>query len=116
MELYNNPASEFVAGFIGSPKMNFVSGPYAERMGASRIGIRPEHFEVGDGENAWEGEVSLVERLGHDTVLYVRVPEAGSLTVSLSGQHPQSVGDRVRLMPRPDHLHRFDAEGRPMAR
>jgi len=116
MELYNDPASEFVAGFIGSPKMNFVSGTYAEALGASTIGIRPEHFEVGDGTDAWEGEVALVERLGHDTVLYVRVPEAGSLTVSLNGQHPQSVGDRVRLTPRTEHLHRFDAQGRPMSR
>ena len=47
MELYNNPASAFVAGFIGSPKMNFISGKAAEDLGGETVGIRPEHFEVG---------------------------------------------------------------------
>lgn len=114
MDLYNNPASEFVAGFIGSPKMNFVRGRYASALGAQTVGIRPEHFDLGGGENAWEGEVALVERLGHDTVLYVRVADAGPLTISLSGQHNQQVGDRLYLTPKPEHVHRFNAEGRPV--
>lgn len=114
MDLYNKPASEFVAGFIGSPKMNFIKGQFAIRWGAETLGIRPEHLDIVNDEQAWEGEVTLVERLGHDTVLYVRVPDAGSLTVSLSGQHPQRVGDRIRITPSEEHLHRFDASGRPM--
>src|SRR5471030_1529083 len=51
LELYERPANLFVAGFIGSPKMNFVSGEAASQHGADTIGIRPEHLRVGkDGE------------------------------------------------------------------
>lgn len=115
MELYNTPASEFVAGFIGSPKMNFIKGHHAEAMGAATIGVRPEHFELGKGDISWEGKVTLVERLGHDTILYVRVPDVGLLTISLSGQHEQQVGDSVSLRPNPQFMHRFDANGRPIS-
>ncbi|MDJ1016036.1 MAG: ABC transporter ATP-binding protein [Paracoccaceae bacterium] len=115
MELYNKPASEFVAGFIGSPKMNFVKGRFADAVGAATLGVRPEHFVVGAGDDAWEGKVTLVERLGHDTILYVNVPEAGVLTVSLSGQHDQTVGDTVHLKPKMEFIHKFTNEGRPIA-
>ena len=116
MDLYNHPASEFVAGFIGSPKMNFIKGPLAEAAGAETVGIRPEHCLVDDAEGAWTGVVTLVERLGHDTILYVRVPQAGVLTVSLDGQHEQQIGDTIHLTPNAKYLHRFDARGLPMAR
>ncbi|MEX3014232.1 ABC transporter ATP-binding protein [Gymnodinialimonas hymeniacidonis] len=115
MDLYNNPASEFVAGFIGSPKMNFIKGPIAQAAGATTLGVRPEHFELGEGEGALQGTVTLVERLGHDTILYVRVPDIGVLTISLSGQHTQQVGERVSLRPNPQFMHKFDAEGRPIS-
>lgn len=114
MELYNNSATKFVAGFIGSPKMNFVQGKFAESLGAETIGIRPEHFALSNADSGWSGKVTLVERLGHDTILYVRVPEAGLLTVSLDGQHGQSVGDTVHLAPATEFMHRFDKAGRPL--
>ncbi|WP_305984280.1 ABC transporter ATP-binding protein [Roseibium sp. MMSF_3544] len=115
MELYNNPATEFVAGFIGSPKMNFVKGKYADFIGAATLGVRPEHFAVGQSDEAWQGTVTLVERLGHDTILYVKVPEAGMLTVSLNGQHDQNVGDTIFLRPLQEFIHKFNNEGRPIA-
>ncbi len=114
MDLYNNPATEFVAGFIGSPKMNFVKGRYADAVGAATLGVRPEHFEIGQGDNTWEGKVTLVERLGHDTILYIRVPDAGVVTVSLDGQHNQQVGDTVHLRPKPEFIHKFNEQGRPI--
>ena len=57
LELYRNPANKFVAGFIGSPKMNFIEGPEAAKHNAHTIGIRPEHIAVGEGP--WEGTVGL---------------------------------------------------------
>ncbi|MDW3225373.1 MAG: ABC transporter ATP-binding protein [Paracoccaceae bacterium] len=113
MDLYNHPASEFVAGFIGSPKMNFIKGAFAQTAGAATIGIRPEHFNVDANSGEWSGQVTLVERLGHDTILYVRVPEAGLLTITLSGQHAQQVGDKIHMTPMPEFMHKFDAQGRP---
>ena len=115
MDLYNRPATEFVAGFIGSPKMNFVKGRFADAIGAATLGVRPEHFLVGQGDDTWEGKVTLVERLGHDTILYVKVPDAGVLTVSLDGQHDQNVGDTVHLRPKAEFIHKFNGEGRPIA-
>ncbi|WP_299482635.1 ATP-binding cassette domain-containing protein [uncultured Roseibium sp.] len=115
MELYNHPATEFVAGFIGSPKMNFVKGRFADRVGATTLGVRPEHFVVGKADDSWEGIVTLVERLGHDTILYVKVPDAGVLTVSLNGQHDQNVGDTIYLRPVQDFIHKFNDAGRPIA-
>ena len=114
MDLYNHPESEFVAGFIGSPKMNFVKGRYAEAVGATTLGVRPEHFAIGQGDDTWEGRVTLVERLGHDTILYVNVRDAGALTVSLDGQHGHQVGDTVHLRPQLEFIHRFNEIGKPI--
>ena len=94
--------------------MNFVKGRYADAVGAATLGIRPEHISVGEGDDTWSGQVTLVERLGHDTILYVRVPDAGILTVSLNGQHNQKVGDTVHLRPHPEFIHKFNGEGRPI--
>ncbi|WP_306142869.1 ABC transporter ATP-binding protein [Roseibium sp. MMSF_3412] len=115
MELYNHPATEFVAGFIGSPKMNFVKGRFADTVGATTLGVRPEHFAVGKADDSWQGTVTLVERLGHDTILYVKVPDAGVLTVSLNGQHDQNVGDTIYLRPLQEFIHKFNDAGRPIA-
>jgi multiple sugar transport system ATP-binding protein len=113
MELYNRPASLFVAGFIGSPKMNLLTGPLATRHGAATVGIRPEHLVVSDGEGV-EGTIRLVEQLGSDTFAYVDVAGEGSLTVRLVGQHALAAGKPIRLAPAPGQVHRFDADGRPM--
>ena len=57
VELYERPRSLFVAGFIGSPKMNFLTGKFAEPYGACTIGVRSEHIQIGPGEGAWMGKV-----------------------------------------------------------
>ncbi|MBL9057483.1 MAG: ABC transporter ATP-binding protein, partial [Rhodobacteraceae bacterium] len=57
LDLYRAPANLFVAGFIGSPKMNFITGAEAAKHGATTIGIRPEHVMIGDGP--WQGTVGL---------------------------------------------------------
>jgi multiple sugar transport system ATP-binding protein len=115
LELYERPANLFVAGFIGSPKMNFVSGVPADQHGAATIGIRPEHLRIaradeGGGEG-WPGTVSVAEHLGSDTFLYVDAGALGLLTVRGIGEIHLKGGDRVRLSPDPARLHRFDKDG-----
>jgi multiple sugar transport system ATP-binding protein len=115
LELYERPANLFVAGFIGSPKMNFVAGPPASQHGAATIGIRPEHLRIapaaeGAGEG-WPGTVSVAEHLGSDTFLYVDAGALGLLTVRGIGEIHLRGGDRVRLSPDPARLHRFDKDG-----
>ncbi len=58
IDLYNRPDNLFVAGFIGSPKMNFLIGRLAEEAGAATLGIRPEHLRV-DPEGPWSGTVRM---------------------------------------------------------
>jgi multiple sugar transport system ATP-binding protein len=110
IELYNKPANKFVAGFIGSPTMNFIDGALAARLNATTIGVRPEHLAVGK-EGAWTGTVSHAEHLGADTILYVEVPEIGLLTARILGDINHDVGDRVGLTPQEGKVYRFDADG-----
>src|SRR6202007_3363817 len=74
LELYEKPSNLFVAGFIGSPRMNFISGKAASPYGAATMGIRPEHLKASRDGEGWVGTVSVAEHLGSDTYLYVDVP------------------------------------------
>ncbi|SMF65688.1 sorbitol ABC transporter ATP-binding protein /mannitol ABC transporter ATP-binding protein [Tistlia consotensis] len=112
LELYNRPANVFVAGFIGSPKMNLLEGAAAERHGAATIGIRPEHLEVSTGAGGeWSGVVGVVEHLGSDTFLHVQVEGLGPVTARVGGELDIRHGSRVWLTPPPERLHRFGADG-----
>ncbi|SDK06883.1 ABC transporter ATP-binding protein [Aliiruegeria lutimaris] len=86
MELYNNPANQFVAGFLGAPSMNFLP---AERLGGAAgltIGIRPEHILL-DGAGRASGKVTHVEKLGGDTNVLVDLGDGCVVTVRLFRQH-----------------------------
>jgi len=116
LELYNRPANLFVAGFIGSPRMNFIGQPVAQRHGAETIGIRPEHLRASRDGEGWQGQVSVAEHLGSDTFLHVDVPELSTtLTARSVGELGLSMGDRVHLAPDPQRIHRFDRDGRAIA-
>ena len=112
LELYRAPRNLFVAGFIGSPKMNFIGGAEAARHGADTIGIRPEHIEVSEGQGPWSGVVGVSEHLGSDTFFHVHNTElAETITVRAGGEVGFRHGDRVHLTPRADVIHKFDSEG-----
>ncbi len=115
IELYNHPANLFVAGFIGSPKMNLIAGTEAENRGATTIGIRPEHIAVSRDQpatgDAWTGTIGHAEHLGSDTYLYVDVPAIGQITVRLAGQYAHDVGETVHLTPEARLMHRFGQDG-----
>jgi multiple sugar transport system ATP-binding protein len=111
LELYRSPRNLFVAGFIGSPKMNLIEGNAAQQHGASTIGIRPEHIDVVEA-GPWQGTVGVAEHLGSDTFLHVHGTElAETVTVRATGEIGLRHGDTVHLAPREDQLHRFDGEG-----
>ena len=114
LELYERPANLFVAGFIGSPRMNLIGHEVAERYGAATIGIRPEHIRVGRDGEGWEGTVRAAEHLGSDTFFYIDSPTIGSITARYIGELGFRAGDNVRLQPDPAHIHRFDQEGKAL--
>ncbi len=112
MELYSAPRNRFVAGFIGSPKMNFVDGERAAEHGAHGIGIRPEHLSISTADGDWQGTVGVAEHLGSDTYLYVHLTDGrDTLTVRADGEFDAHHGDTVYLTPNLAKLHRFDAAG-----
>ncbi|QBF32507.1 ABC transporter ATP-binding protein [Thalassococcus sp. S3] len=112
LELYRAPRNQFVAGFIGSPTMNFIAGPEADKRKAHIIGIRPEHIGVSEQEGPWSGVVSVSEHLGSDTYFHVaQTGLADTITVRADGEVGFRHGDRIHLSPREDMIHRFDTEG-----
>ncbi|MEM5582688.1 MULTISPECIES: ABC transporter ATP-binding protein [unclassified Roseibium] len=109
LDLYHAPRNKFVAGFIGSPKMNFLMGTYAADYGATTIGVRPEHLTVSSSGGKWSGKVGVSEHLGSDTFLYVDVDGLDEpMTVRSSGEVNFRHGDTVHLTPDPEKIHRFD--------
>jgi multiple sugar transport system ATP-binding protein len=112
LDLYRAPRNRFVAGFIGSPRMNFIEGAEAAKHGAHAIGIRPEHIGVSTTEGTWRGTVGVSEHLGSDTFLHVHgTGLAETLTVRAGGEVTLHHGDAVFLTPDMTKLHRFDAKG-----
>ena len=96
MELYNNPANRFVAGFLGSPAMNFLQKAPLDIPAGGTLGIRPEHLRPTDGGRI-TGTVTHVERLGGDTNLLVATDQQETLTVRMFGQDSTGVGEAVAL-------------------
>jgi multiple sugar transport system ATP-binding protein len=114
MDLYRRPANLFVAGFIGSPKMNFMTGAPAARYGAATIGVRPEHIRLAKDGGEWKGRVGVAEHLGSDTFLHVHVDGGGLTTVRTDGERQVDHGDDVWLSPDPDRIYRFDQGGQAL--
>jgi multiple sugar transport system ATP-binding protein len=114
LELYERPANLFVAGFIGSPKMNFVSGEAATRHGAATIGVRPEHLKIARDGEGWPGTIMVAEHLGSDTFLYVDAGPIGTLTARHVGELNLSASDHVMLSAAPSRIHRFDGSGKSL--
>ncbi|RUT28268.1 sn-glycerol-3-phosphate ABC transporter ATP-binding protein UgpC [Arsenicitalea aurantiaca] len=136
LALYNTPQNRFVAGFIGSPRMNFMrlgapgqGGRYAVAGGSvlvpqglaatpAEIGVRPEHLELVplDRPHALEGVVTMTEHLGSDTYAYVTLEGSEDmLVVRLSGENAVRRNARTGVAFDPEMAHVFGADGRTLA-
>jgi multiple sugar transport system ATP-binding protein len=111
MELYKTPANKFVAGFIGSPKMNFLEGAAADKYSAATIGVRPEHLRISRESGDWPGRVGVAEHLGSDTFFHIHVDGAELQTVRTEGDKDFAPGDQIWLSPDPSRIYRFDRTG-----
>ncbi len=112
MELYNQPANVFVAGFIGSPKMNFIDAGVFGRKDVATIAVRPEHIGLDDGPGDLQGTVSHVEHLGADTNVYLDCGKAGQLVVRLFGESHFDIGGALNAHFDPAKVYGFDGEGK----
>lgn len=116
MELYNRPANLFVAGFIGSPQMNFIDAGRLGETGYKTLGIRPEHLVLSRDSGTWSGKVVHVEHLGADTIVYLESETIGLLTVRLFGEHAYAPDDIVHASPSGGGAtHRFGEDGNIVA-
>jgi len=126
LELYDRPGNRFVAGFIGSPAMNFLparadetgisfssgvdfSLPSRAGVEAGRevvVGIRPEHLEI--AADGFEAEVVVIEPTGSETQLFARVG-GQEIAAVFRERHAFAPGQRIRLRPRADCVHLFDS-------
>ena len=137
LELYHNPANQFVAGFLGSPKMNFldvevkeaangrvtVASPALEPVSIPHavgsfapghravLGVRPQflHPGVAADRGHLHGRVNLVERLGTETVLNMELTSGGRIVVSLEGDRPFDLGAEMLVGFEPERAHLFAA-------
>ena len=127
LELYERPATVFVAGFIGSPAMNLVParlgsngisigdvvmplcGANGEPGRPVTVGLRPENLEIAD-DGPLRLQVELLERLGADTIVHGRLDGDIRLVARAPGAVVLSLGETLRLAVRPEHIHLFDSE------
>jgi ABC-type sugar transport system ATPase subunit len=136
LELYNTPANRFVAGFIGSPKMNFFDGRVGEagaagiaidvpglaplRFGGNggalqagdrvTVGVRPEHLSLGGGGDVnVTAQVALIEQLGDETFIYATLPAGDTLVVRAPGQNAVQANQSLSIGLSLDACHVFDA-------
>jgi len=136
LELYNHPKNRFVAGFIGSPKMNFLAAKVESadgagaklRAGGSQIvvnrqvgagdavtfGVRPEHIGIneGSGVELAKVKVDLVEQLGGQTMVYTTTSDGQALTIAVDGQRPVELGSTLTAYVDPARYHVFGQDGR----
>ncbi len=138
LDLYNKPANKFVAGFIGAPSMNFISGKIvavdsngtgvnilgedtmtmarvAENAAAGdaiTVGVRPQHIRLAaPDEPNISATVDLVEALGSETVVHAHARDGETLLAVLPGQQALEKGNNVRLTFDANDLHLFDTDG-----
>ena len=119
LELYERPANRFVAGFIGSPRMNFFDASTVEPWGRApaglTLGVRPEHLRLVDPFRAHlPGRVVLTERLGGESFIHADTP-GGSALVKVDGDSKLRVGDAIGLSVPRDRAHFFAADGARLA-
>ena len=133
LELYDNPANTFVAGFIGSPAMNFINGTLRNGAGGARVetgggqilplsglgkgkdgqaivvGVRPEHLSLGVGSEGLAGKVTVIEPTGAETQIFVDT-SAGPVTAVFTERHNFAPGTPIVLKPQAGSVHLFDAQ------
>ena len=108
LEIYDDPATTFVAGFIGSPPMNFLPDP----EGGGVTGVRPEHLRLCTPlEGLAAGRIRFTEALGAETLAHVALDGGGLATIRLDARAAPREGEAVGLAADPARLYRFDAAG-----
>jgi ABC-type sugar transport system ATPase subunit len=134
LELYHYPANQFVAGFIGSPQMNFIHTKITDvkkngvvvalpggkevltqvESGTAKVGdavvlgIRPEHLTIDKGKSSLQGKISLIEEMGGESYVYVALENGETITLRVAGECAVPEGDSITLNVPSELCHLFD--------
>ena len=140
LDVYDDPANQFVAGFVGSPKMNFLSGTVVESGGSAVaidlaglngarirkslggplpavgspvvLGVRPEHFgDAGAGDSDITVKVDVIEHLGSTSYVYARAAESGELVIERSTSREEAYRDVITVSIAASKAYVFDSAG-----
>ncbi len=132
LELYSNPVNTFVAGFIASQRMNFLSVkttdgklelpggrllhlPHANLAEVATVGVRPEHLLLGHNDDAdLIGTLAVAEQFGEYALAYVELPSGETVTLKLDGAPVLALNQQINLKLPPGGLHLFDKSGRAL--
>ncbi|MCF8161167.1 MAG: sn-glycerol-3-phosphate ABC transporter ATP-binding protein UgpC [Polaromonas sp.] len=140
LDLYNAPVNRFVAGFIGSPRMNFISATVADGQDGQQhisaeglalprlrspgsqlaaqtpvtIGIRPEHLVLGTDQD-WPLRVDVVEHLGNTSYVHGKLPSGTALSIALNDQTDITSGSSIFIKPMAGRMHLFLSTGMEVA-
>ena len=117
LELYDHPKNRFVSQFIGMPQMNLLPAELLPTIaeGSAEVGIRPEHLIAVDAEDAAiSGTVELVESLGNETLIHLKVAGKHSVIVRQYVRTELKIGDTVGIEFDATRVHRFDSEGQTL--
>jgi multiple sugar transport system ATP-binding protein len=125
LELYRTPANRFVAGFIGSPAMNFLNVDHqngtvslhqraicqcAQSNGKVTLGVRPEHLQV-DENGPFQGTVQVFEHLGGEAFVHLTLADGQAMVAKLDGEHLFRPGEQCTLGIAAEKCHLFTADG-----
>ena len=113
LEVYRRPANLFVAGFIGSPRMNLLTRSRALAHDAATIGIRPEHLKIA-ADGAFAGVVQTVEHLGNEALVHARLDDGAVLTARCPEDVVTGPGEAIAFSADRAFVHRFDGDGRAL--
>ena len=121
IELYNSPKNQFVAEFIGSPKMNLINLKDGHKLnitnlnipsGATKIGIRPEHLNVSnDNTSKLKGTIRHIENLGEHLLCYINLEKNYEITAKLDVNSRVKINENIHLDWHQNHQHFFDTSG-----
>ncbi|MBL1436387.1 MAG: ABC transporter ATP-binding protein [Rhodobacteraceae bacterium] len=114
LELYKTPKNLFVAGFIGSPQMNFFEGPTAAKQDCKTIGVRPEHMTLSRTKGTWKGTAGIVEHLGSDTFVQIDLGNMGVVLARAIGDFEIDFDDVLYASPTKKLIYRFDEKGQAL--
>ncbi|RCX00512.1 ABC transporter ATP-binding protein [Marinomonas foliarum] len=142
LDLYHHPKTQFVAAFIGSPKMNFLTAKISQpdpentqlvlesgraiqacidtsslnKGDIVQLGLRPEHIALECEHNTVEGTVTLIEHLGELSYLYVDIGQEGEMVLKVDGDNQHQAGDKITFGIQPNRLYLFDHQGNALTR